>query len=137
MSDMYELVATLTLNAGIVDDELAELRWHLGRGPDPGTYPLTGHTAPEPVFAARGPAWKLAGALVAELAERERGGWALTVRQEVHPDQFATARALLEGVARHCDGVGFAGYLRFYEDDVVAPLLMDRGYIRLPAALLE
>ncbi|HTJ39107.1 MAG TPA: hypothetical protein VL738_38265 [Dactylosporangium sp.] len=157
MSDMYELLVTLTLSPAIPDDELAELRWHLGQGPKPDALPLTGgapgpafplgdpedpdsewDTDPEPMFAHRGAGWKLPGALVADLVERDgRPGWALTLRQEIHPDEFPAIRALLRRVARHGESIGFAGFVRFYEDHAVQPLLAEPGRIELPAALLD
>ncbi|MFF9512175.1 hypothetical protein ACF1BU_36845 [Streptomyces sp. NPDC014724] len=35
MSDVYELVVTVDLRDEITEQELAELRWHLGIGPQP------------------------------------------------------------------------------------------------------
>ncbi|WP_432984293.1 hypothetical protein [Dactylosporangium sp. CA-233914] len=135
MADIFEIVVTLDLGPGLPADELDELRWHLGLGTRPAVLPLTGGFDPEPVFARRGPAWKVSGAVVAELAERDGRGWALTVRQEVHPDEFDALTALLTGVARHAQGVGFAGFVRFYEDDVPEPIMLSGGQLRLPAAL--
>jgi hypothetical protein len=157
MSDMHELLVTLTLSPAIPDDELAELRWHLGRAERPAAYPLVGDaerpayplgdpedpdcewdTDPEPLFAHHGAAWKLPGATVAELTDRDgKPGWALTVRQEVHPEDFAAVRALLSRVARHAEGVGFAGFVRGYEDDAVQPLLLAGGRLELPPALTQ
>ncbi|MFC4536695.1 hypothetical protein [Sphaerisporangium dianthi] len=159
MGDMYELVLSVDIRAEITDDELAELRWHLGLGPRPErlpigtdrymeTYPLGDpddpdceweDVEPEPVFAQRGAAPRVGGALVAELVARERSdGWALTVRQEVHPDDFYRLRTLLEWFGRcsvdeHAGGIeSFVGHMRFYESVEIAPLVLSAGRIRLP-----
>ncbi|WP_436758225.1 hypothetical protein [Streptosporangium sp. V21-05] len=159
MADIYELVLSVDVRADITDDELAELRWHVGQGPRPGrlpigtdryveAHPLGDPDDPdcewedaevEPVFARRGAAWRVGGALVAELAARERSdGWALTVRQEFHPDDFYRLRTLLDWLGRysldaHTDGVeSFVGYLRFHESTEIAPLVLLNGRIRVP-----
>jgi len=137
MADVFQILVTLDLGAGMPADELAELRWHLGLGERPAALPLTGNTDPEPVFAARGPARKVLGALVGELVERERGGWGLTVLQELHPDEFPALHALLTGVGRHAEGAGFAGFVRFYEDDRTEPITLSGGQLELPAAVRD
>nr|BFE63916.1 hypothetical protein GCM10020063_084420 [Dactylosporangium thailandense] len=137
MADVFEILVTLNLSAEIPGDELAELRWHLGLGEQrPEVLPLTGPFDPEPVFAARGAAWKVGGAVVGELVERGKG-WALTVLQEVHPDELPTLHALLTGVARHADQVGFAGFVRFYEDDAPESFTVSGGQLALPAAVTD
>ncbi|MEU7853888.1 hypothetical protein [Nonomuraea sp. NPDC049141] len=162
MADIYELALTVDLRPDITDDELAELRWHVGQGPRPerlpiGTdnyleaYPLGDpddpdcewETAePEPAFTQRGAALLVGGVLVAELAGRERSdGWALTVRQEVHPDAFYQLRTLLEWLGRcsanaQTDGSEFfVGYLRFCESVEIEPLVLSNGRIHLPEAI--
>jgi hypothetical protein len=159
VADLYELVLAMDLGAGLTGDELAELRWHVGQGPRPerlpiGTgdhleaYPLDDpgdpdcrwETAdPEPVFAERGAAARVGGALVAELVAREPDGWALTVRQELHPDSFYALRALLEWLGPRADGLDgverFVGYLRFHEDAGIVPLVLAGGRVRLPEAV--
>ncbi|MFD1546674.1 hypothetical protein [Nonomuraea guangzhouensis] len=159
MGDIYELALTVDIRADITDDELAELRWHVGQGPRPerlpiGTdnyleaYPLGDPDDPgcewetaeaEPAFTRRGAAHWVGGALVAELAERERAdGWALTVRQEVHPDEFYLLRTLLDWLgrcsvnARAGGAEFFVGYLRFCESVEIEPLVLSNGRIRLP-----
>jgi hypothetical protein len=64
------------------------------------------------------------------MAPRESGGWALTCRQEVHPDDFGPLEPLLtwlraRAVAFHC-------HLRFYEDDAFEPLAITDGGVRWP-----
>ncbi|MGP3916698.1 hypothetical protein [Nonomuraea sp. 10N515B] len=91
MADIYELVLSVDIRADVTDDELAELRWHVGQGARPErlpigtdryveTYPLGDPDDPDcewedaepaPVFAQRGAARRVGGALVAELAARE------------------------------------------------------------------
>jgi hypothetical protein len=140
MADIFELLVALHLSADVPPDELAELRWHLGLAELPAARPLTGHVEdadPAPVLAARGPGWKIPGTDLADLVERERGGWSLTARQEIHPDEFDVLRALLTGLARHAQVEGFAGYLRFYEDHDPQPILITAGALTLPAALTE
>ncbi|WP_433612725.1 hypothetical protein ACQP2P_02120 [Dactylosporangium sp. CA-139114] len=134
MADVFEILVTLNLSAEIPGDELAELRWHLGLGQRPEVLPLTGSFDPEPVLAERGAAWRVGGAVVGELAERGEG-WALTALQEVHPDELPTLHALLTGVARHADQVGFAGFVRFYEDDAPQSFTVSGGQLALPAAV--
>ncbi|MET9065422.1 hypothetical protein ACWDR1_31595 [Streptosporangium sandarakinum] len=162
MGDMYELVLSADVRVDITDDELAELRWHLGKGPRPerlpigtgdhlATYPLGDpddpgceweDEEPEPVFARRGVAGRVGGALVAELFRRERpDGWSLTVRQEVHPDDFYRLRTLLEWLARsslnaRTPGTEFlAGYMRFHESVEITPLVLRDGRISVPEAI--
>ncbi|MEU3165371.1 hypothetical protein [Streptosporangium sp. NPDC006930] len=159
MGDIYELVLSVNIRADVTDDELAELRWHMGQGPRPERLPIGSdryvETCPlgdpddpdcewedadvEPVFAQRGAAWRVGGALVAELVARERSdGWALTVRQELHPDDFYRLRTLLDWLGRcsvgaPADGVeSFVGYLRFHESIEIAPLVLVDGRIRMP-----
>ncbi|MFI7533256.1 hypothetical protein [Streptosporangium sp. NPDC049376] len=159
MGDVYELVLSADIRADVTDDELAELRWHVGEGPRPEwlpigsdryveTYPLGDPDDPdcewenaeaEPVFAQRGAARRVGGALVAELVARERSdGWALTVRQELHPDDFYRLRTLLDWLGRcsvdaHAGGAGFfVGYLRFHESVEIAPLVLSNGRIHVP-----
>ena len=152
MADIYEVVLTLDLEPEISGPELAELRWHLGTGDRPATYPIGSdnhaetfplgdpsdpgcrwETAdPEPLFAERGAARHVGGVLVSELAGGP-DGWSLTVRQEIHPDSFYQLRTLLAwlgGRARRA--TAFAGYLRFHEEIEVSPLVVADGEIAVP-----
>ncbi|MFD8391021.1 hypothetical protein ACFV2N_17925 [Streptomyces sp. NPDC059680] len=74
MADMFELMLTLDLRDEFSEEELAELRWHLGAGPKPETlrivteFPLVVEDEhgepvienhPEPLLASHGEAkWK-------------------------------------------------------------------------------
>jgi hypothetical protein len=120
MSDLYELQLILDLPSSLPAADLTLLRWHLlgesGQEPqDPDAYPL---------LSARGPAQRIGGTLVGDLAHSERG-WALTARQEVHPDEFDQLRELVEWLARRTSTFGTIGYLRFLEHDVPDLLIAD------------
>lgn len=159
VGDIYEVVLTMDIRADVTDDELAELRWHVGQGSRPERLPIRGdnylatfplgdphdpdcewETAePEPAFPQRGAAWNVGGALVAELVRREESdGWSLTVRQEFHPDDFYQLRTLLDWLGRCSvnaqisDIAFFVGYMRFYENAEIAPLVLLNGRIRVP-----
>jgi hypothetical protein len=159
VGDAYELVLGIDLRGDVTEDELTELRWHVGQGSRPErlligtdayleTYPLGDpndtncewETAePAPVFGQRGAAWRVGGALIAELVRREQpDGWALTVRQELHPDAFYQLRTLLEWLGSHAVDPGhgvkcFVGYLRFHEITEITPLVLLNGQIAMPA----
>jgi hypothetical protein len=94
---------------------------------------------PSPAFAQRGAAIRVSGALVAELVERkDPEGWALTVRQELHPDDFYRLRtelAWLRTRAAHAQDSGIefvVGYLRLEESVDSEPFLLVNGPIQLP-----
>ena len=152
MADIYEVVLTTDLGPDVSEPELAELRWHLVLGGRPETYPIgtdnhaeifpLGDPAdpdcqwetagPEPLFAGRGAAHRVGGVLVSELVGGP-AGWALTVRQEVHPDSFYPLRTLLEWLGRRTRTVtSFAGYLRCHEDVTISPIVVRDGEIVLP-----
>ncbi|MGQ4389069.1 hypothetical protein [Streptomyces sp. SAS_270] len=162
MADAYDFLLTIDLKDNLTQDEVTELRWHLGLGPQPQQlcilteFPevmlddgepilddkgeIQAENAPYPVLAQRGPAWKIGGAALSELARREipRPGWALTTRQALHPDETEHVDQLLDCLAARADydyvdadgspgsgGFGtYVGYGRFYEDDHVTRLLV-------------
>ena len=94
-------------------------------------------TKPEPLFAARGAAHRVGGVLVSELVGGP-DGWALTVRQEVHPDSFYPLRTLLVWLGRRArTGTSFAGYLRFHEEAAISPLVVRDGELAVPDAVEE
>lgn len=119
VSDLYELQLSLDLPNSLPAADLALLRWHLGEGGGepqaPDSYPL---------LSARGPAARIGGTLVGDLARSERG-WALTARQEVHPDEFDQLRELVEWLARRTSTFGTIGYLRFLQHDIPDVLIAD------------
>lgn len=158
MADLYELGLALDLRGDLTPHELAELRWHVGQGGRPEklvlgtdtyleTFPLGDpedpncewETAePTPAFARKGAASRIGGALVAALVPRERpDGWALTVRQELHPDQFYQLRTMLGWLGRWAAHDGPAGHLRLYENTGITPLIVHNGRIEPPDDVVE
>ncbi|WP_344014303.1 hypothetical protein [Streptomyces thermospinosisporus] len=92
MADCYELQLALNLPDSLPPCDLALLRWHLGEESEGGQG--DGYAYEYPLLAGRGPAWRIGGVLLGELCAHERG-WALTVRQEAHPDEFDGLRRLV------------------------------------------
>lgn len=154
MADIYELMLTLDLRDELAEDELAELRWHLGLGPKPEIlrivteFPfmdedddgaLVVEDRPQPLLGCHGEALKVGGALASVLLRREHtwsGVWALTSRQEIHPDQFDLTGELLSWLAtkagdchRRLDGSVDLGWIRFYESRQAKPLLVRDGAV--------
>ncbi|MFF9040050.1 hypothetical protein ACF090_31805 [Streptomyces sp. NPDC014892] len=137
MGDYYELQLSLDLPASLPVEDLALLRWHLGEGDDDrfgdngdrdsgdgegqGAYAY-------PLLAQRGAARRVGGALVGELCGRERG-WALTVRQEVHPDQFDDLRRLVSWLGACTSTAGVVGHVRFYEEWLPDLLIVEAGAV--------
>ncbi|WP_051467450.1 hypothetical protein [Actinomadura oligospora] len=108
MADLYELLLTAELPADLPDNELAELRWHLGTAPQPTEFTIvtdwpidyvgdgdpgqddsedSWEIYPTPLLANRGPAdARIGGVEFSELALREDRfpAWVLTTRQALH-----------------------------------------------------
>ncbi|MFI5642960.1 hypothetical protein ACIA8H_36995 [Streptomyces goshikiensis] len=158
MADIFELMLTLDLRDELSEDDLAELRWHLGLGPRPEVlrivteFPfvyadddgeLVVEDHPEPLLGDHGEAFNVDGALVSVLLRRERtrfGAWALTSRQEIHPDQFDLMGVLLGWLAtkagdchRRSDGSVDLGWIRFYESRQAEPLVVRDGVVVWPS----
>ncbi|MFD3610183.1 hypothetical protein ACFWXA_19280 [Streptomyces atroolivaceus] len=158
MADIFELTLTLDLRDELSEAELAELRWHLGLGPEPETLSIvTGfpfvleddhgnllvEDRPEPLLGRQGEALKAGGALVSVLLRRKdtgRGAWALASRQEIHPDQFEETGALLSWLAagagdahRLADGTVRLGWIRFHESCEVESLVVRDGEVVWPS----
>ncbi|MET7301320.1 hypothetical protein [Embleya sp. NPDC005575] len=158
MSDLYELTMDLALRAGrLSGPDVAELRWHVGLAagaiPDVGDrrivteFPVVvvddlGVPAvvddPHPVLGADGIALRIGGESATGLAPIG-GGWALTVRRELHPDQFDEVGELLAWLAAraedaHTDSHGSVvlGWLRFIEDTEARPLVFRDGRVQWP-----
>lgn len=170
MSDIYDFMLVIDLRDDLSDAEVAELRWHLGLGPQPERLtiltefpevvlddngkPVTDENgdwcvenAPYPLLAQRGAARKIGGAVFSELVRRQDRagtGWALTVRQELHPDDFEYVDRLLDWLAARADyayvdtdgttktgGYGnYVGYQRFYENsEIDTQLTIEDGKI--------
>jgi hypothetical protein len=119
MSDLYELQLTLDLPDSLPAADLSLLRWHLGENSEKSLDPDAC-----PLLSARGAAERIGGTLVGDLARSARG-WALTARQEVHPDEFDQLRGLVEWLAARTSTFGTIGYLRFLEHDVPDVLVAD------------
>ncbi|PAZ11755.1 hypothetical protein CLM62_34155 [Streptomyces sp. SA15] len=157
MADIFELSIVLNLREGLSDAELAELRWHLGLGPMPeilrivSEFPIVVvddagepviEDRPVPLLGQHGDAWKVNGALTSVLVrpeDRTNGAWALTIRQEIHPDQFDSTAELLTWLStkaddRHCVKAGtiHLGWIRFYESDRFEPLVVRDGGVVWP-----
>ncbi|MER5966507.1 hypothetical protein [Streptomyces sp. NPDC002057] len=158
MSDLHELTIAVDLRDEISETELVELSWHLGIGPPP-EHPLSLVTQfpvvvvdddgtpvieddPRPLLAGRGAAARVGGALCSALADRAdlpRGGWSLTSRQEVHPDEFDRIGELLSWLAARAhdthaagDGAVGIGFLRFHEAEVPDVLRVEGGRVGWP-----
>ncbi|MET8448026.1 hypothetical protein [Streptomyces sp. NPDC005209] len=119
MSDLHELQLSLDLPDSLPNADIALLRWHLGENnedsPGPDAYPL---------LSDRGPAARIGGTLVGDIQRGERG-WALTARQEVHPDEFDELRQLVEWLAARTSTFGTIGYLRNLEQNIPDVLVAD------------
>ncbi|SFT12250.1 hypothetical protein SAMN05444716_1085 [Streptomyces harbinensis] len=157
VADIYELMLTVDLRDDVPDDELDELRWHLGLGSQPedlrivkefphavegehGELVVENH--PVPLLGCHGAATKLTGALVSVLARSgcgRGGGWVLTSRQEFHPDEAEGLGELLSWIAgkasdyqREPDGNIQLGWTRFYEEQQPEPLMVRDGVVGWP-----
>lgn len=130
MADVYEFQLTLDLPDSLPPQDLALLRWHLGEeGGRQGEYEY-------PLWDTRGPARRIGGVLVGELGS-DAWGWALTVRQEVHPDDFGDLRRIVLWLGARTTSVGAIGYLRFYEDHVPDVLIARAGSVRCATLQVE
>ncbi|GAA1576799.1 GNAT family N-acetyltransferase [Streptomyces globosus] len=148
MSDTYEVVLAVDLRDDLSEAELTELRLHLGLGPRPEPAPAESYAAPgaeddhRPLLGGSGPARSSGGALVSVLVRRDgpgSGGWALTSRQELHPDEFDDVGVLLSRLAaravdrhRQADGAVALGWTRFHESDRPEPLVVRNGTVAWP-----
>ncbi|WP_327356412.1 hypothetical protein [Streptomyces sp. NBC_01304] len=127
MSDLFELQLSLDLPKSLPQDDLNFLRWHLGQVPGEATAGLDSEAYG--LLCIREPASRIGGLLLAELSRGPRG-WALTARQEIHPDQFDALQTLLEWLATHTTTAGAVGSLRFLEEFVADALVVESGVIR-------
>ncbi|OLF17086.1 hypothetical protein [Actinophytocola xanthii] len=148
MSDVHDFLLVLDLRPEVSEEKINELRWHLGLGPQPENLTIVTdfdevmvdeagepivESHPRPLLGEQGPAWRTGGALVSQLVARADGGWAVTSRQELHPDDFDRVSALVDWLAAHARDAGnpqFIGYLRPLEDATVAtPLTITDGRV--------
>ncbi|GAA3147981.1 hypothetical protein ACFQ0X_05970 [Streptomyces rectiviolaceus] len=154
MADMYEFSMAMDLRDDISEEEIAELRWHLGLGPQPvrltvvREFPvvmeddqgeLVTEDVPVPLLGCHDTALKVGGALTSVLLRR-KVGWALTARQEIHPDDFDRVGELLTWLAaKACghherfDGSVRVGWFRFYEEEQLHPLAVRDGGVEWPS----
>lgn len=145
MADLHEVLIVAELPADLPEADLAELRWHLGLGPEPErqtivtdclpliTFDENGEPLPEdrwevdtfPLLAERGPAdAKVGGVCFSDLVQRENPsdpGWALSARQVLHSDDLTLLTQLLRWLQARAVGRGggpvcFSCHMRFYED---------------------
>ncbi|KOG48832.1 hypothetical protein ADK75_20360 [Streptomyces virginiae] len=114
MADLYALDLAFDLLDTTPDDVLAEVRRQ-----------LTG----DGLLSTRGPAWRVGGMLVGEFAPTDRGGWALTTRQEVHEEQLPEVEDLLLLLAPHVRPPGPVGRLRHYENESPDLLVLRDGRV--------
>jgi hypothetical protein len=137
VADAYEVLLTIDLRDDLSDAELAEVRWHLGLGPQPAevtivttTYPVPADDGswpevPLPVLARKGAPTHVHGVQFSAITRRDSfgpPGWGITARQEVHVDAIEDVRTFVEWLVRwHADqsdvGSSFIGYLRRYDWD--------------------
>ncbi|MGP3988946.1 hypothetical protein [Streptomyces sp. 3N207] len=159
MADVYELLINADLPDDLSEAELTELRWHLGLGPEPQEctivtgFPMdfvdddgeladyapgaegTWEESRRPALAGRGAAGRIGGVLFSDLRRRERNGprpgWALTSRQEVHPDDFEGPEQCISWLTRRVLDPQFDldVHLRFYEDTLLEPAFLDDGQL--------
>jgi hypothetical protein len=155
MADLFEVLLIAELPVDLPEAELAELRWHLGLGPEPEQFTIVtdalpvvtadddGEPLPEgqwtvehlPLLAGRGAAdARIGGVQFSELARREgRQGtnWAVTSRQVLHPDDHALLAQLLRWLEQRV--VGYRGgpaclscHMRHHEEGpVLKPVSVD------------
>lgn len=142
---MYEFMVSMDLRGELTDDEVAELRWHLGLGPRPERLTIITTFSEivigedgRPVEDERGdwvyedrprPVWdlvqagtsKIGGAAVSAFDlhdDRYGRRWGLTCRWAVHPEDCAEVGKLFGWLVGRCVGdERFFGYLRWYEED--------------------
>src|SRR5262249_17834697 len=143
--DSYEFLLNIDLRDDLSEGELAEVRWHLGLGPQPAevvivttTYPVPADDGsrpevPLPVLAGEGAPTHVHGVQVSTMARRNpfgAPGWGITARQELHVDAIEDVRTFVQWLVQHADypyrkdGVdreggswNVIGYLRRYDAD--------------------
>ncbi len=118
MADLYALDLAFDLVEATPDTVLAEIRRQ-----------LTPDEEGAALLAARGPAWRVGGMLVGEFGPGERGGWALTARQEIHAEQLPDLEDLLMLLAPHIRPPGPVGRIRFYEHESPDLLVLREGRV--------
>ncbi len=115
MADLYALDLAFDLLDGTPEAVLAEVRRELA--------------SPDGLLSGRGSAWRVGGMLVGEFGPAERGGWALTTRQEVHEEQLPDVEDLLLLLAPHIRPPGPVGRIRHYESEAPDLLVLREGRV--------
>ncbi|MFF4446336.1 hypothetical protein [Streptomyces sp. NPDC001502] len=118
MADLYALDLAFDLLDTTPDHVLAEVRRQLAPDEDGAA-----------LLSTRGPAWRVGGMLVGEFGPGERGGWALTARQEIHAEQLPDLEDLLMLLAPHIRPPGPVGRIRFYEHESPDLLVLREGRV--------
>ncbi|WP_327382425.1 MULTISPECIES: hypothetical protein [unclassified Streptomyces] len=118
MADLYALDLAFDLVEATPDTVLAEIRRQLTPDEEGAT-----------LLATQGPAWRVGGMLVGEFGPGERGGWALTARQEIHAEQLPDLEDLLMLLAPHIRPPGPVGRIRFYEHESPDLLVLREGRV--------
>ncbi|UUU39167.1 hypothetical protein [Streptomyces sp. NBC_00162] len=114
MADLYALDLAFDLVETTPDAVVAELRRQL---------------APDGLLGTRGPAWRVGGMLVGDFGPDDRGGWALTARQEIHAEQLPDLEDLLLLLAPHVRPPGPVGRIRHYEHESPDLLVLREGRV--------
>ncbi|MFJ4777150.1 hypothetical protein [Streptomyces sp. NPDC088762] len=122
MADLYALDLAFDLVEGTPEAVLAEIRRQLApdRENDGDDWRL---------LSSRGPAWRVGGMLVGEFAPTDRGGWALTARQEIHEEQLPDLEDFLMAIAPHIRPPGPVGRIRHYECESPDLLVLREGRV--------
>ncbi|MEU6310857.1 hypothetical protein [Streptomyces sp. NPDC047014] len=115
MADLYALDLAFDLLEGTPEPVLAEVRRQL--------------IAPDGLFGERGPAWRVGGMLAGAYAPNERGGWSLTLRQEVHAEQLPEVEDFLTTLSPHIRPPGPVGHIRHYEHESPDLLVLREGRV--------
>ncbi|MFF0553409.1 hypothetical protein ACFYUL_31110 [Streptomyces sp. NPDC004311] len=115
MADLYALDLAFDLLEGTPDAVLTEVRRQL--------------VAPDGLLGERGPAWRVGGMLVGEFAANERGGWSLTIRQELHAEQLPEMEDFLVALAPHIRPPGPVGRIRHHEHESPDLLVLREGRV--------
>ncbi len=135
MSDYYDLFLSVELQPGLPDEEMHEIRWHLGLVDEP---PARFQAVPDgdwyidepvPLFSGLAQSHAFDGvdmAIMLPATDRTypdgRQRWLLTVRQCVHDDMLGWVLELTEWIAAKSTTAGWIGFLR--HDQEPAPSLM-------------
>ncbi|MGW6782968.1 MULTISPECIES: hypothetical protein [unclassified Streptomyces] len=114
MADLYAVDLAFDLLDGTPEPVLAEVRRQ-----------LTG----DGLLSHHGPAWRVGGMLVGEFGPAQRGGWALTARQEIHEEQLPELEDLLLLLAPHIRPPGPVGRIRHYEHEAPDLLVLREGRV--------